>query len=206
MPSERLSTSDVVFVDTLRLSANIGPDCWGHVRPQPIELTVYLHLKPSFLQTAGESDNVVDSVHYGHLTKAISTLIKSKSETDASGFESTDDLIRAVTARAFELAGEAAMEIRVVLSIPKMILLANGFTVDVVAEKIGTSFAGISKKVSVEDIVVPVIIGVNPPEREQKQRVLVNITFHEDPSFSQNVDYSRIISKLSKASKALPLL
>jgi FolB domain-containing protein len=103
-----------------------------------------------------------------------------------------------VTARAFELAGEAAAGIRVVLGIPKMILLASGFTVDLVSEKIGSSFAGVSKKVSVQDIVVSVIIGVNPPEREEKQRVLVNVIFHEDPSFIKNVDYPRIISKLSK--------
>jgi len=198
MPSEFPSTSDVVFVDTLRLAANIGPDCWGRVRPQPIEISVYLHLKPSFLQAAGDSDDVVDSIHYGHLTKAITTLIKSKSENDSSGFEGTDDLIRAVTARAFELAGEAVVEVRVVLGIPKMILLASGFTVDVVAEKIGSSFAVVSKKILVEDIEVPVIIGVNPPEREEKQRVLVNVTFHEHPSFGKDVTYSRIISKLSK--------
>jgi dihydroneopterin aldolase len=200
------SRSDVVFVDTLCLSADIGPDCWGRVRPQPIEITVYLHLKPAFLHAAGESDDVVDSVHYGHLTKAISALIESKYANDSSGFKGTDDLIRAVTACAFELAGEAALEVRVVLGIPKMILLASGFTVDVVAEKIGSAFAVVSKKISVEEIVVPMIIGVNPPEREEKQRVLVHITFHEDPSFSKNIDYSRIISKLFKASKSLPLL
>ena len=201
MTTELQSISDIVFVDTLRLSANIGSDCWGRIRPQPIEITVYLHLKPSFLQAAAESDDVVDSIHYGHLTKAISTLIKSKSGSDSSGFKGIDDLIRAVTACAFELAGEAVAEVRVVLNIPKVILLASGFFVDVVTARDGSNLTVVSRKVSVGDIVVPVIIGVNPPERKEKQRVLVNIAFHEDPSSSQDVDYSSIISKLSKVSR-----
>ncbi|KIM42033.1 hypothetical protein M413DRAFT_445214 [Hebeloma cylindrosporum] len=196
------STSDIVFVDTLRLSANIGSDCWGRIRPQPIEITVYLHLKPSFLQAAAESDDVVDSIHYGHLTKSIRILIKSKSGSDSSGFNGIDDLIRAVTACAFELGGEAIAEVRVVLNIPKVILLANGFFVDVVTARDGPELAMVSKKVSIGDIVVPVIIGVNPPEREAKQRVLVNITFHEDPSSSKDVDYPCIVTKLSKDMEA----
>ena len=193
--------TDIVFVDTLSLSANIGSDCWGRIRPQPIEITVYLHLKPSFLQKAAESDDVVDSIHYGHLTKAISILIKSQSGSDSSGFEGIDDLIRTVTACALELAGEAVAEVRVVLNIPKIILLSSGFFVDVVTARDGPNLTVVSKKVSVGDIVLPVIIGVNPPEREAKQRVLVNITFHEDPSSSRDVDYPGIISKLSKVSK-----
>ena len=197
--------SDIVFVDTLRLSANIGSDCWGRIRPQLIEITVYLHLKPSFLKAAAESDDVVDSIHYGHLTKAISILIKSKSGSDSSGFEGIDDLIRAVTACAFELAGEAAAEVRVVLNVPKVILLASGFFVDVVTASDGSNLSVVSKKVSVGDIVVPVIIGVNPPEREAKQRVLVNVTFHEDPSSRKDVNYSSIISKLSKVSRPTPV-
>jgi dihydroneopterin aldolase len=195
--------SDIVFVDTLRLSANIGSDCWGRIRAQPIEITVYLHLKPSFLQAAAESDDVVDSIHYGHLTKAIRILIKSRSGSDSRGFEGVDDLIQAVTACAFELGGEPVTEVRVVLNIPKVILLASGFFVDVVTARDGSNFTVVSKKVSVGDIVVPVIIGVNPPEREAKQRVLVNITFHEDHTSGKDIDYSSIISKLSKVSRLL---
>ncbi|KAF8963226.1 Dihydroneopterin aldolase-domain-containing protein [Flammula alnicola] len=195
------STTDVVFVDTLRVEANLGPDCWGRERAQPIEVTVYLHLKESYLQAAGESDNVLDSVHYGHLTKAINTLIRSRSESDMPCFKGADDLVRAVTERAFELAGEAAAEVRVVLDVPKMILLASGFRVDVTTVK-GTPTLMSSKKVLVKDIILPVIIGINPPEREEKQRVVINIVFHENDSQSPAVDYREVISKLSKEIEA----
>ncbi|KDR78138.1 hypothetical protein GALMADRAFT_119053 [Galerina marginata CBS 339.88] len=189
---------DVVFVDSLRVAANIGRDCWGRAREQPVELTVYLHLKESYLGAAGESDNVVDSVHYGHLTKAISNLIKSRTESDTPGFDNADDLTRAVTERAFELAGEAAAEVRVVLDVPKMILLATGLSVDVTTAK-GT-LGVLSKKVLVKDIVIPVIIGVNPPEREVKQRVVVNIIFHENTSSVSGPapNYQETVSRLSK--------
>ncbi|KAH9476757.1 Folic acid synthesis protein fol1 [Psilocybe cubensis] len=203
-PLDLPSSTDVVFVDTLRVSANIGRDWWGKARAQPIEITVYLHLEESYLQTSGKTDNVLDSVHYGHLTKTISTLIKERSSEDeagerSSGFADADDLIQAVSERAFDLAGDAASEVRVVLGVPKMILLASGFSVDTTIAKGPPHFMS-SKNVSVNDIVLPVIIGVNPPEREEKQRVIINITFHENTELSQvkSPDYKQIVSGLCK--------
>ncbi|PPQ73913.1 hypothetical protein CVT26_006661 [Gymnopilus dilepis] len=195
--------TDIIFVDTLRLSANIGRDCWGRHRAQPIEISVYLHLQESYLRAAAESDDVVDSVHYGHLTKSISILINSRSESDSSGFTDVDELIGAVTNKACELAGDAAAEVRVVLDVPKLILLASGFSVDVTTVKQEDgSFLVSSKKVFVNDIIVPVIIGVNPPEREEKQRVVVNIVFYENTSAPERKaalpNYTEIISRISK--------
>lgn len=199
--------TDVVFVDTLRLSANIGKDWWGRSQPQPIEISVYLHLKESYLRVAAESDDVLDSVHYGHLTKSISTLIKNRSESDTPGFNGADDLISAVTKKAFELAGKAAEEVQVVLDVPKLVLLASGFSVDVTTVKSeGTSGRVSSKKVLVKDVIIPVIIGVNPPEREEKQRVVVNIVFYENTSDSDSapvlLNYPEIVSWIVKGIEA----
>ncbi|PPQ68242.1 hypothetical protein CVT25_005311 [Psilocybe cyanescens] len=197
------TTTDVVFVDTLRVSANIGRDWWGKARAQPVEITVYLHLKESYLKTSGESDNVLDSVHYGHLTKTISNLIKARSSEPQgegdTGFADADDLIQAVSERAFDLAGEAASEVRVVLGVPKMILLASSFSIDSTIVNGKPDFVS-SKKVFVNDIVLPVIIGVNPHEREEKQRVVINILFYEnnESTSADTPDYKQIISKLSK--------
>ncbi|KAG2344827.1 hypothetical protein BDR05DRAFT_961230 [Suillus weaverae] len=60
----------VVLVDTIQLTANIGADCWGRLREQSVSIIVRAHLKPSFLAISGQSDNVVDSIHYEPLTKA----------------------------------------------------------------------------------------------------------------------------------------
>jgi len=200
MPTDIPQSTDVVFVDTLRVEADIGADCWGKERAQPVEITVYLHLNPDYLEAAGNSDDVVDSVHYGHLTKTISSLIKSRAE-NKTPFKGVDDLIREVAKRALDLGKEAVDEVRVVVEVPKLILLAHGFSVDVTISRRSPEVF-VSKKVSVKDIVVPVIIGVNPPEREAKQRVLVNVIFYEndDPLSGPSPDYPEVVKVLVKVS------
>jgi len=197
MENHRLPASDVVFVDSLHLSANIGPDCWHRDRSQPIDISVYLHLKESYLDRAGASDNVLDSVDYSDLTKKVSNFIKIKSESETPGFSSPDQLINAVTERAFDLAGEAAAAVRVVVGVPRMILLAAGFSVDITTlNDQAKSFA--TKQVLIKDLVLPVIIGVNPAERKSKQRVKVNIIFHENTSSSSStvVNYQQVVAQL----------
>jgi FolB domain-containing protein len=193
--------NDVVFVDSLHVSANIGPDCWDRDRSQPIDISVYLHLKESYLDRAGASDNVSDSIDYSDLTKKVSNFIKAKSESETPGFSSPDELINAVTERAFNLAGEAAAAVRVVLGVPKMILLAAGFSVDITTLN-DQSKSIATKRVSIKDLVLPVIIGVNPAERKSKQRVKVNIIFHENTSLSCSsvVNYQKVVAQLCQAS------
>ncbi|KAG1799289.1 uncharacterized protein HD556DRAFT_1457741 [Suillus plorans] len=173
------TTTDVVLVDTIQLTANIGADCWGRLREQPVSITVHLHLKPSFLEISGQSDNVLDSIHYGHLTKAVSAL--SASYTDVRA------LVHEVTHKAFALAGENVDAVRVVVGLPKQILLANDFEIEVITPR-GKDSLQQAAKVSVKDLVMPVLIGVNPPERLAKQRVITNITFYEKAGMHKEIE------------------
>jgi len=192
--------SDIIFVDSLHLSANIGPECWHRDRAQPVDISVYLHLKESYLDRAGTSDNVLDSVDYSDLTKKVSNLIKTKSESETPGFSSPDELIHAIIERSFDLAGEAAAAVRVTVGIPKMILLAAGFSVDITTVN-DRSKSIATKRVLIKDLVLPVIIGVNPAERKSKQRVNVNIVFHENTSStSASVNYQEVVAQLCQAS------
>lgn len=188
--------TDMVLVDSLHLSANVGPDCWNRIRPQPIEITVFLHLQNGYLTAAGESDDVLDSIHYGHLSKAISTLVEGRPSD--SPFDGVHGLIAAVTGEAFALAKTAATEVRLVVELPKFILLAGGFSVDVTTSYLGTSGTA-PRKVTIKDLVLPVLIGVNPPEREAKQRVVTNITFLEAPGAHPPIDYPTIASRIIQA-------
>ncbi|KAG5647405.1 hypothetical protein DXG03_000476 [Asterophora parasitica] len=180
----------VVFVNTLHLAADVGPDCWGKSRLQPVEISVYLHLQSSFLTAAGQSDDVLDSVHYGHLSKAISAKV------DRSSFNGIEKLVAVVAEEAFALAGEAVTEVRVVANLPKQILLAEGLHVDFTISKEGATPA--ARRVSVVDLVLPVLIGVNPPEREAKQRVITNIVFHERPGDRPLSAYPQIVADIVK--------
>jgi FolB domain-containing protein len=186
--------TDIVFIEGLQLSANVGPDCWGRKRSQPVDISVWLHLESSYLTTAGRSDNVADSVHYGHLSKAITGLVENK---DGASFGDVDTLIKEVAAQAFLLAGSAASEVRVVVDLRKQILLAKGFCVEVIACSDPTS-PFLLRHVTIADLVLPVIIGVNPPEREAKQPVITNILVVEKQGDHQAIDYPELISRISK--------
>ena len=184
-------TTDVVLVDAIQLSANVGADCWGRSRNQPVTLSVYLHLQPSFLDISGQSDDVADSIHYGHLTKDISTL----SESSYDGIRA---LISDATTKSFHLMGKHAEAVRIVVGLPKLILLAGGFEVELITPT-GQSTSVQAAKVFIKDLVMPVLIGVNPPERLAKQRVVTNITFHERSGIHM-VDYPAIVKKISEVS------
>ena len=213
-----MATIDIVFVDSIQLTAAVSTDCWDRPKPQQVLASVYLHLKPSFLDACGTSDDVTDSVHYGHLTKAVSALIDEKARSGVH-YVDVHALIRDVTRAAFELVGESADAVRVVVDLPKQILLASGFSVEVTTPKVGGSDASEADKagetasgivapttvVRVKDLVLPVLIGVNPPERLACQRVITNIMFSERPSHTSSahpeprpseIDYPEIVQRL----------
>ncbi|KAG2355533.1 hypothetical protein BDR07DRAFT_1453741 [Suillus spraguei] len=183
--SFKLPTTDVVLVDTIQLTANVGADCWGRLREQPISITVHLHLKTSFLDISGQSDNVIDSIHYGHLTKAVSAL--------SASYADVRTLIHEVTQKAFALAGENVDAVRVVIGLPKQILLANDFEVEVITSR-GQDSLQQAAKVSIKDLIMPVLIGVNPPERLAKQRVITNITFYEKSGMHQEIEHTAYLT------------
>ncbi|KAF5326068.1 hypothetical protein D9611_000704 [Ephemerocybe angulata] len=194
--------TDIVFIDTLHLNANVGPDCWGKARAQPVNVSVYLHLTPGFLKTAGESDGVEDSVHYGLLTKKVAALVKNSDGSERE-FGGVDELVRCVAEEAFALGGAAVGSVRVVVELPKVVLLAGGgLTVDVEVVREGRFER---KRVEVRGVVVPVVIGVNPPERLAKQRVVVDLVFYEGDGEGKTVSmvgYQGVVEALCKDMEA----
>lgn len=192
--------TDVVFVNALQLTADVGLDCWNRQRAQPVYISVYLNLHSSYLSIAGHSDNVQDSVHYGNLSKAITTLVEKKS---GSSFDDIDGLINAVTREAYALVEKAATEVRVEIELPKLILLAGSFQVEV-ATPPDIDVSLVPRKVVITDLIFPVIIGVNPPERKAKQRVVISMVFLERPPGAQlPLDYPAIVSRLSNVSSLI---
>ncbi|KAI6002297.1 tetrahydrobiopterin biosynthesis enzymes-like protein [Pisolithus orientalis] len=185
--SSQVPTTDAVFLDSIQFTAAIGSDCWRRPKPQPVLASVYLYLHSSFLDACGTSDDVKDSVHYGHLAKAVSAIVGERERTDTP-YTGVHALIQDITRVAFELAEQNAIAVRVVVDLPKQILLASGFSVDVTTPRAKAGEGGCgdrnfpaSATICVRDLVLPVLIGVNPPERLARQRVITNITFYERP-------------------------
>ncbi|GBE87030.1 hypothetical protein SCP_1002760 [Sparassis crispa] len=195
-----VSPADVVFIDNIQLSANIGPDWWGRIREQPVSLSVYVHLRPSYLDRAGASDNVRDSVHYGKLCKALSVLSKPAMgqyfSADGHWF-GVHGLARAASNVTFQFAGDAAERVHIVIVSAKLIPLTGEFVFEMSSPPSGSSLDS-RVRVSLRDLVLPAIIGVNPPEREAKQRIVTSITVRENPFHPTPVDYPAIVSAVSK--------
>jgi predicted component of type VI protein secretion system len=53
-------------VDPIQLSAGIDADCWSRSHNQPVTISVYLNLKPSFLDVSGQSS--LRASHQRHLS------------------------------------------------------------------------------------------------------------------------------------------
>ncbi|KZT05253.1 uncharacterized protein LAESUDRAFT_656143 [Laetiporus sulphureus 93-53] len=173
-----LDVEDIVFIDSIQLSANMDADWWGRVRPQPVSVSVYLHLKPAHLDRAGTSDQVTDTVHYGDLCKNIIDRV----ESPGAMFDGTTGLAYAVAQQAFLLSGPIATQVRIVVESSKYIPLAEEFAVEVTIpyrKNIEERDHHDKIQVSIKNLSLSTIIGVNPPEREAKQRVLTDIIIHQ---------------------------
>ncbi|KAH9948502.1 Dihydroneopterin aldolase-domain-containing protein [Amylocystis lapponica] len=198
-------SADIVFIDSIDLSANIGADWWGRDRAQPVAVSVSLHLRPSSLDTAGATDDVRASVHYGHLCKNISALVTDPT----ASFDGAAGLARAVTQVAFEMASTVAAQVHVGIASAKLVPLARKFVLEMTTPVLpGPAHLGgpPAVQVSVTDLVLPAIIGVNAPERIAKQRVVTSITVVEKAGSLVRVDYPALVAKLSKDIEASSFL
>ena len=192
--------TDIISIDRLGLSAIVGLDCWGRRRAQPIVISVYLHLTPDgFLSRAGKSDSITDTIDYGSLTKTVAQYVENKENGFEDVFEDVRHLIDGVVERVFEAAGQNGKEVRVVVELPKLVPLADGgMAVEVNATRGAQSTA---QKVYVKDLVLSVVIGVKDPERNEKQRVVVNLEVSEQENVTID-NYQNIVRRISDVSPA----
>lgn len=168
MASTRIAC-DIVIIHDLRASTTVGPDRWGKTRPQPITLSA--HVETS-LADAGKSDDVADSIHYGHLAKSITKL------TDGATFDSLLELAEAVAELALR-SDERVRGVEVDAYAGNQFLQAENLGVHIRRIPQGVTATEVrDDRTMICDLRVATIIGVNPPEREAKQNVLVNLTFY----------------------------
>ncbi|KIM72371.1 hypothetical protein PILCRDRAFT_16194 [Piloderma croceum F 1598] len=162
-------TSDMVIIRDLRTSATVGPDRWGKIRSQPITLSVYIEVS---LTKAGRSDDVADSIHYGHLAKDFSKL------TNGATFVSLLQLAEAVA--TFTVGkDERVRSVEVDAYAENQFLQAEHLGVHIRRTRDGVAETEArDDRTIIGDLRVTTIIGVNPPERKAKQNVLLNLTFY----------------------------
>ena len=195
---------DTVIIDSLSLSATIGKDWWGRIRPQPLSITLHLHLQPGYLDKSAATDDVGESIHYGHLAKSIMGLVDGP---DAQVFDSPRNLARAVVKAAFALTGAVAAQRAVVaIKSDKLIPLAGEFTMEISTSYAEEVIEGTENvRVTIKDLALSTIIGVNPPERVAKQRVIITVIIHGKPGHREPIDYASLVARIANVGHLLLL-
>ena len=163
---------DKVSIKNLAVTALAGHDCWRRKKEQPVHITVTLSLKGDFF-TASSKDVVDEStVHYGKLGKNITAAVSEKSK--AEEWLSSHGLATLVEKVARQTAGDPALlsTCMIELSYPK------GSTY---GEKAGYRYCVgygsniCASSLCLENIRLPLLLGVNEYERKKKQLIVANI-------------------------------
>lgn len=185
---------DLVCIDNLRLSANIGPDRWKKSRSQPLLVSVALHAD---LSIAGLKDELTGSINYGTLSKVI---IKEAQADETRVFSGLEDLAENISRIAFSLAPKSP-EVSVSLTAPKLLLYDAIAQLSIVRHPSSIE-ASKTWKWCINRWKAFVIIGLNPEEREEKQVLFTDLqmSFENENKTGMRVDIPSIINRAAEVS------
>ncbi|KAF8472824.1 Dihydroneopterin aldolase-domain-containing protein [Kalaharituber pfeilii] len=186
---------DIVSVRALTLTTHIGHDVWYRNRPQPIIVSLSLYTD---ISKAGTTDDLGSSIHYGTLTKAVSSHITEGSSDNLL------DFVNGVAECCF-LKGDAEDKVKIIAELPEALTMAEGVGIEVYRQRYSKgprsegdigAVPGFGDALFVRNLRVPCIIGVNDPERTEKQIVVVNLRFW-DVGANMVVGYRNLIQTIT---------
>jgi FolB domain-containing protein len=175
LSSNALALQDSILLRDISINATVGPDRWGKVRAQPVLISVRLSLS---LVEAATNDDLDKTINYGLLTKDIL-------KVSGKEFRSVFELARAVLALIRETVSDGRLVSAFVnVEALNQFLTAHSFVSTITYDAAKDSS---TETITIKDLQLYTIIGVNPPERIHKQSVVTNVVFHgvhwEDPSW-----------------------
>ena len=164
---------DTIAVRNLNVRLLVGPDAWGRERPQPVYIDAKIRTDVS---RAGQTDEVGDSHNYGTLYRALEAL-----STPSASFANMAHLAEVCARTCIESCHAPWADIEVRL--PRSQLRAA--YASVILTRTPHALAHPSSEdaqalcaadhTHLHDIDMFVILGVNPWERETKQRIAMHI-------------------------------
>lgn len=157
---------DQVFLKGLKFETVVGPDAWHRsTKSQPIEVDIVL-TPTNGLDAAAQDDNVSYTIDYGKLYKQLVASVSKQS------FENVHHLSQVIRASLPE-----ARAFGVHVRLPKGVLAADGgvtFGWESHAS-VSDGIAEVMQTMIIKGIACRCIIGVNPHERVEKQKLEVSI-------------------------------
>lgn len=206
-------SGDTIFLRGLALSAIVGPDAWHRTdKAQPIVVDVRVRAN---LRSAGASDEIIDSVSYSDIAKAVRGAVRDDEDRadppedqmvhSRRGWSSLAPLAQHLVGRIIEVVQDWG-RVELVLMLPKALPLSeDGVGLVYVAEYQAEHEH--LMRLFVNGIKLPCLIGVNAHERVDKQYVLSDLVFWDVSRHSRICeDYSRVLKKVTDVSGAIKLV
>ncbi|KAL2312255.1 Folic acid synthesis protein fol1 [Schizosaccharomyces pombe] len=157
---------DTVVVENLNTFAVVGQDQWKRKEPQPVQIDVYMR---NNVQLAGEKDELKSTIHYGIASKLL------RKEIEGSLFTTPKDLVNKIASLCFEDVIDTS-HVSIKLTLPKCVLRSkNGL--HYYAERERNSTSNFVDRIEFSDLELATILGIHAFERQEKQRVCLNISF-----------------------------
>ncbi|KAJ3149346.1 trifunctional dihydropteroate synthetase [Geranomyces michiganensis] len=188
---------DKILVKNLSVRNIIGVDSWERSKRQPLTISITVH---QALDASGETDLLSQTISYGTVAKVAQEFSERTAyrsvEALASGIArvcvrecgAPRVTVRVEKPRALLHAACAGVEItRTKEDVDVQLALEKDHTAAATAASVGAvarrTFAPTrdvpgEDKIFIDDLTLSTIIGVNPWEREERQRVVISIVIH----------------------------
>ena len=177
--------TDKISIRKLALLITAGYDIFGRPKIQPLEISVNICLARS-LSLAAATDSIDrNTIHYGKLSKNI---MHKLTQRDEQGWTSPDDLIHLIAHAALETAADLSIvaTIEVETCFPKACNFGDGLSLFL---SHSPSRYQSSVVLHLNRIRVPMLVGVNAPERTMKQEVFVSVWIDRVKSYISECCY-----------------
>ncbi|KAF8251507.1 tetrahydrobiopterin biosynthesis enzymes-like protein [Wilcoxina mikolae CBS 423.85] len=179
--------TDTIYLRNAVFNATVGRDCWHRDKAQRVLISIRLFTSVTL---AGETDDVLKSINYGTVYKAVAKAMDSSRHPNLQSF--TEEVCRV----GLKVGG--GKHVKATAFLPKVLLQAEGvgYEVSMTKQQDGEEVTA-EKVLFVKGLRQFCIIGLNKHEREDKQPVSVNIRFHGVEETEES-DYQASLQAISK--------
>ncbi|KAK2593062.1 hypothetical protein QQS21_009228 [Conoideocrella luteorostrata] len=215
------SCPSVIRIRNIQSTIQGPSDAWGRPnRPQPISVSLTVHLHQAFGSTSASDALAPDTIHYGLLSKAVlatlSLLDCQKSTrkslslrdilegiwTDLTGQDTLSGPVRYRGNGAPFLQLEFVRSLQVTVHLPKATLQGGGVSLTTTGVFEQGKLVMRGSALRLHELKVPVLIGVNDNEREAKQGVVADVSVERFDESSDSYHYLErvVVQAMSESS------
>jgi FolB domain-containing protein len=158
--------SDMVFVKNAVIRAEVGLDCWERKKDQPVLVSAGIVMN---IRSASKDDDISKALDYG-------TVYNSIRACDAHVYNCVFDLTRGLIKSLIRSNPEQIQRGRLKVLLPKALSRCEGVSLDCGFQIEGKNLISLQpRSLTLKDIKLSCIIGVNPAERLKKQPIVLQV-------------------------------